>query len=521
MVVFRYWPLFHRWIGAGIFVSACLLQSVEGRLLDTRTANETQEPTRNTTTIGAQSSSLDQSHSTIWRFPLHQASGTQHVNLYIGQPPTRQTWILDTGSRFSATLCGAYCPGCTATTSSKTATTTTTRRRINPNPAYPGSFTNKMVPCGECQMKSTCEGFPTRDEGKAMLSSAFSSAMNGRSQSSSTTAMDASYCRLNQRYTEGSRWTAWEVNDIVAMEGAERVSGENSQERDDKDIAWDMAVPLAFGCQTDIRGLFRQQYANGILGLQPSNYSIPSIWYQQGLIPQNGSFRLCLHPTGGWFMVGHGPHHVTLTRPPHTPLRYTPSAAAALGPETTNRNQKLWYGVLVESVWMGNRLLADIGSSATSDIIQAFRHGKATLLDSGTTDTFLPAALEPIFSQAWQQVTGIPYSHQRQDYTWLQFQTLPDISLILEGNVTWTLRPQYYMEGVPLRSIPNDDDNSTRTDDTGVVVEPWSGTKPLINRLYVDEPMGAVLGLNAMMGYEIDFHIPTRTIGMAPANCHV
>ncbi|KAL7571970.1 hypothetical protein ACA910_001631 [Epithemia clementina (nom. ined.)] len=385
--------------------------------------------------------------------------------------------------------------------------------------------------------------------------------------------MDTRYCKLRQKYTEGSRWTAWEVNDIVAMEGAERVvvvaeggrnhtSSTTTIDNKKDNIGWDMAVPLSFGCQTEMRGQFRKQYANGILGLEHSNYSIISVWHRQGLISQPGTFRLCLHPTGGWFSVGHGMGHDTVTMHPTTTLKYTPSSAAvasaatllttsrrrtttaaAAGPpwddtrsttggfdrrSSSTINPKLWYSVVVESVWLGDRLLADIQSETTEDIVRAFHQGKATILDSGTTDTFLPAALEPVLAPAWEEITGLQYhSQRRHEYTWLQFQALPDIHLQLAANVTWTLRPRFYMEGVSLvRATSNSDHGMQDHDDTetsgsdGLVVQPWSGKKTLTNRVYVDEPIGAVLGLNAMMGYEIEFNHPRQAIGVALTNCH-
>ena len=554
-------------------------------------------------------------NSKIWRFPLHQISGTQHINVYIGQPPTRQTWIVDTGSRFTVTFCGAYCPNCGRSSSTSTTTSGNINNNNKKNQVYRGSSTNRLVPCGQCQMKANCEFLQKIQEQRALLSESFSSSSSSSSSSGSVTThpMDVPlFCKVKQQYTEGSKWTAWEVNDIIALEGAELVVGgghdlmnrntnlaqtENkhleggyygstqndknsnhknnnrnknksphdshrhgSTSNEDGTIVWDMAVPLSFGCQTEIRGLFRKQYADGILGLEHSDYSIVSIWQRQGLIPNNNnnnnnqnqdvqdvhsnnnqdtraSFRLCLHPFGGWFSVGYPPDHDTVTMQPQTRLQYTTSSSMATPLTTTttttrNRpaNKKRWYNVLVESVWLGTQLLADIHHNATANIIHSFRKDKGTILDSGTTDTFLPAALSNVFSQAWQEQMGQPFRRRMNDYTWLQFQQLPDIQLVLVANVTWTLRPRYYMEGVVLTTRPismtttnttsmNDDDD----DDDGLVVHPWSGTKTLTNRIYLDEPMGAVLGLNAMMGYEIEYNHnqPTRGIGIAPANCHV
>ena len=48
---------------------------------------------------------------------------------------------------------------------------------------------------------------------------------------------------------------------------------------------------------------------------------------------------------------------------------------------------------------------------------------------------------------------------------------------------------------------------------------PWKGTRELIMRVYVDEPGGAVLGLNAIMDTDIYFDAQDKQIGIAPADC--
>jgi hypothetical protein len=49
----------------------------------------------------------------------------------------------------------------------------------------------------------------------------------------------------------------------------------------------------------------------------------------------------------------------------------------------------------------------------------------------------------------------------------------------------------------------------------------WSGSRELVNRVYVDEPEGAVLGANAMAGHEILFDIQGQQVGIASANCNL
>jgi len=48
----------------------------------------------------------------------------------------------------------------------------------------------------------------------------------------------------------------------------------------------------------------------------------------------------------------------------------------------------------------------------------------------------------------------------------------------------------------------------------------WNGKKSFINRMYLDEPNGAVLGINAMLGHDIYFDIENQRIGIsATSDC--
>ena len=85
-------------------------------------------------------------------------------------------------------------------------------------------------------------------------------------------------------------------------------------------------------------------------------------------------------------------------------------------------------------------------------------------------------------------------------YTHAEYQRLPEIHLMLQGNVTLTISPEFYMEGA-------------------VPASPWRGQIQLTNRVYTDENIGAVLGLNAMMGYDIYYDGEGQRIGIVKADC--
>ena len=48
---------------------------------------------------------------------------------------------------------------------------------------------------------------------------------------------------------------------------------------------------------------------------------------------------------------------------------------------------------------------------------------------------------------------------------------------------------------------------------------PWEGKRPFVNRIYLDESRGAVLGSNAMLDHELFFDEENLRIGIATADC--
>ena len=362
--------------------------------------------------------------------PLHATTGTHHVHMYIGSPPQRQTLIVDTGSRLMALPCEP-CRGCGRHASK----------------FYDSSIsTTDVIPkCGNCYLNvSKCSDFSDR-------------------------------CILSQKYTEGSSWTAFETEDVVWFGTA------NIHESTQR--LMQLAVPYTFCCQTSEKGLFRRQYADGILGLAQHETSIVQAMHQAGAIARN-AFSLCFTRTGGHLSLG-GPrtsHHLE-------PIKYS----------SISQNHG-WFSLEVEQVFVGNISIVD------SRTLEAFGTGKGTILDSGTTDTFLPKAVAPALARLWKDWSGLDYSNEPRFYSLDEFQRLPVVTFTFAGNVTLVMTPESYMEGVPTSNNENGRPS-------------WKGQHQLTNRLYADEPLGAVLGANAMFGYDILFDIENQRVGLARADC--
>jgi hypothetical protein len=196
---------------------------------------------------------------------------------------------------------------------------------------------------------------------------------------------------------------------------------------------------------------------------------------------QRQAFSLCLTRTGGSLSVGG-----IATEERHLEdMKFSPIA-----------RDHGWFALEVWEVRVGGICVACSNSTA----LQAFHGGKGTILDSGTTDTYLPQAASETLYSVWYDLTGMTFTKRKRRYTWKEFLLLPDISFTFHGNVTLTVVPFSYMEGVP--STPD-----------------WRGTKELVNRIYVDEPHGAVLGANTMFGHDIFFDTQGNRVGLARADC--
>lgn len=376
---------------------------------------------------------------TNYTIPLHAHSGTHHVHVYIGSPPQRQTLIVDTGSRIMAFPCKScrYCGN-----------------HASPYFDPMRSTTQRLSKCGNCKLEgiATCSLFGDQ-------------------------------CEISQKYTEGSSWTANEVEDMVWLG-----TGDVLESIEDH---MQLAIPYAFGCQTTIKGLFQKQYADGILGLAHHDTSLVAAYYDARAIPRN-AFSLCLNLDAGYLSLGGSmPSEYHLE-----PMRMTPMT-----------REHGWYSVEVLQLVVGGIEVTSLERHVS--LLKTINAGKGCILDSGTTDTYLPATLRKDFGKAamlWTDgLTDFSDRSRQNSYTFDEFERLPHISFVMAYNVTLTMEPRHYMEGV--------------TSDSDDQVISWKGTKILTNRVYLDESEGTVLGANSMFDYDILFDSQNHQVGIAKANC--
>ena len=246
--------------------------------------------------------------------PLHAHSGTHHVHVYIGSPPQRQTLIVDTGSRVMAFPCKP-CANCGT--------------HVSPYFDARQSTTYRESTCGECLLGGIAK-----------------------------CSLFGNQCEINQKYTEGSTWTAKEGEDMVWL-GTSDVT-ESIEEH------MQLAVPFAFGWQTNIKGLFQKQYADGILGLAQHETSIVAAYYNAGAISHN-SFSLCMTPDAGYLSMG-GSLPATYHR---EPMKMTPIIRS-----------HGWYSVEVTRIFLEDTEITS--SSWHPSLVQHVNGGKGCILDNGS-----------------------------------------------------------------------------------------------------------------------------------------
>ena len=300
--------------------------------------------------------------------PIHAHSGTHHVYVFVGSPPQRQTLIIDTGSKAMAFPC-------------KTCKTCNNCCGVHASPYFdPSLSTTHFV--------SKCSnGYATHGNNNSN-----GCLLGGISECS----LMGNYCSFRQKYTEGSSWVATEVEDIVWL-------GTSSVVESLEVYMPKLAIAYPFGCQTSSKGLFRKQYADGILGLSIHETSIVSALWREGVIERN-AFSLCLTREDGYLTLG------------GTPTTTGNTANLNGSTSTANVNMKLtpitqdhgYYSIEVIRIYIGDTLIAatmsdngDIidhagdtnktsiknnNTNIRSHLLDHMNAGKGCILDSGTTD---------------------------------------------------------------------------------------------------------------------------------------
>ena len=409
--------------------------------------------------------------------PLSVDGGTHYAYIYVGTPPQLQSVILDTGSHFTA----FPCIGCGVSCG---------KSHLDRPFDYTVSKTAKKVRCDSCEHKSRA-------------------------------VCDKDDCVFEQAYAEGSTWEAVQFEDLIYVWGGEDDAKMNKSAAASSAgagaaqaaaaaaaaparlSASSYAVDFVFGCHRKETGLFALQKADGIMGLamhesglmrhlvdrtaeaadedKSSARSSAAGGGGGGIVGVRNMFSLCFTPSGGVLSLGGSDPSLHVV-----PMQYARLA-----------NPTGWFQVPLVSVFLNEVLVSSDRA--------AFQSGKGTIVDSGTTDTYLPFAIGRDFKKVWKDVTGGgAYANSPRPCEEQDLEKLPTLWLVFEGGQRWGVGPREYME----------------VDETTVAGnEHHKKKKMCVPRIYLDEDKGAVIGANAMLYKDVLFDEENLRVGWATSKC--
>ena len=313
-----------------------------------------------------------------------------------------------------------------------------------------------------------------------------------KSSSSEVSNCRGKKCYLHQSYSEGSSWHAYEVKDQVWVGGEMAIStdpGKAKQRAIDSSHA-NQSVKFQFGCQDKETGLFRTQKIDGIMGLSAHPLTLPFV-LKKNKMTETKAFSMCFRVGGGVLSLGGVDTrlHTTGAKPS---IDGTIKFANLLKAEG-------WFTVRMKDILMRNPVTGEtksIGLTASK-----YASGKGTIVDSGTTDTYLPSAAAGKFNSLFSKMAGRQYHNKMMSLSHSDISALPTIIYRLEraggrGTIDVECPPTAYTEEVKSKG----------------------GLKHTF-RIYTSEAQGAVLGSNFMVGHDVIFDIENRRIGFADSSC--
>lgn len=292
-----------------------------------------------------------------------------------------------------------------------------------------------------------------------------------KSSTVSIVKCDKKPCEMSASYAEGSSWKAFKVIDKLWVGGTEEnvIPGANHY-----------SVDFIFGCQTSETGLFIDQLADGIMGMSLSDDTLASQLYFKH-VTNTRIFTLCLREGGGIMTLG-GVDERIHTEPGILYARIFKDEG--------------WFNVNLVNILFRDQ---KSGQKRSLDKGQVkFHAGKETIVDSGTTDTYLPTALADEFKYVFKQMSG--FSYKDDGYTYMK-----------ESDLAYLPNLVFQIESVDGSLLDLEMDSSSYLENVG------SGKYAF--RIYFDGDGEAILGANFMNNKNIIFDTDRRRVGFAKSSC--
>ncbi|GMH61235.1 hypothetical protein TrLO_g234 [Triparma laevis f. longispina] len=225
------------------------------------------------------------------------------------------------------------------------------------------------------------------------------------------TECDGDRCTHTQSYSEGSKWSAQTLLETLYLP---------------------LPLKTTIYCVTEHTGLFNSQPENGLLGLA------------RGADFFNGvgvGFEVCLTGNGGYIDFTSNP------------------------PPLIETNNGQYYKINIISISFNSQTLH-------CEPIY-YNRGKGCILDTGTTDIYLPKDCEEEFRRVWGMETGVEFVNSEIYLDSESFKTLPTLTLHTE-KLKFNIYPNLYME-------------------------PSNKLGYYTNRIYLEEQFGMIIGAAGLM----------------------
>ena len=229
-------------------------------------------------------------------------------------------------------------------------------------------------------------------------------------------------CDITASYAEGSSWKGVLAQDAVHLG---RIKEHSFQ------------FEPQFVCMEENDNEFREQLANGIVGMSASQRSFPSQLFSSGVMPQN-SFSLCYRHD--LYASRRGTIAGTIT--------FGGVDQRFYGDDTGMKYANLFtrnglYFVNIRKIWLHDES-TDTFLSATSEFefvspsnkVRGRSRYSEAILDSGTTSCHLQLSYKELFDKAWKELTGKSFPSDEINISPEELKLWPTIIIQLQGSLT-------------------------------------------------------------------------------------